>query len=94
MDVTKAVLPLYEKIFDVEYPLPKLDTLIVRLPLLHRTAAYSICSLKCDKQGAMENWGLIIGTSNVYLVDAHADIPSKKLAASYQSHEIAHMWYG
>lgn len=29
MDVTKKVLPLYEKLFDVEYPLPKLDTLIV-----------------------------------------------------------------
>jgi len=30
LDVKAAVLPLYEKIFDVEYPLPKLDTLVVR----------------------------------------------------------------
>ncbi|KAF8892603.1 leucyl aminopeptidase [Infundibulicybe gibba] len=29
LDVTESVLPLYEKIFDVEYPLPKLDTLVV-----------------------------------------------------------------
>ena len=29
LDVKAAVLPLYEKIFDVEYPLPKLDTLVV-----------------------------------------------------------------
>ena len=27
LDVKTRVLPLYEKVFDVEYPLPKLDTL-------------------------------------------------------------------
>ena len=31
LDVKRKVLPLYEKMFDVEYPLPKLDTLIVRV---------------------------------------------------------------
>lgn len=31
LDVKKAVLPLYEKVFDVGYPLPKLDTLVVSL---------------------------------------------------------------
>lgn len=29
LDVTAACLPLYEQVFDVEYPLPKLDTLLV-----------------------------------------------------------------
>lgn len=29
LDVKAAVLPLYEQVFDVEYPLPKLDTLVV-----------------------------------------------------------------
>ena len=29
LDVKASVLPLYEKVFDVEYPLPKLDTLVV-----------------------------------------------------------------
>ncbi len=29
LDVKKKVLPLYEEIFDVEFPLPKLDTLVV-----------------------------------------------------------------
>ncbi|KAJ6510778.1 peptidase M1, membrane alanine aminopeptidase [Mycena sanguinolenta] len=29
LEVTAKVLPLYEKIFDIEYPLPKLDTLAV-----------------------------------------------------------------
>jgi aminopeptidase 2 len=32
LDVKAKVLPLYEKIFDIEYPLPKLDTLIVGYP--------------------------------------------------------------
>ena len=31
LDVKAAVLPLYEKVFNVEYPLPKLDTLVVRI---------------------------------------------------------------
>ena len=29
LDVKQKVLPLYEKMFDIEYPLPKLDTFIV-----------------------------------------------------------------
>jgi aminopeptidase 2 len=40
LDVKAAVLPLYEKIFDVEYPLPKLDTLVVRNPVLHQNFLY------------------------------------------------------
>lgn len=30
LNVSKTVMPLYEKVFDVEFPLPKLDTLVVR----------------------------------------------------------------
>ena len=40
LDVTKRAVPLYEKVFDVEYPLSKLDTLVA-----HDFDA-----------GAMENW--------------------------------------
>lgn len=29
LEIKKKVLPLYEQMFDIEYPLPKLDTLIV-----------------------------------------------------------------
>ena len=28
LEVKEKTLPLYEKMFDVEYPLPKLDTLV------------------------------------------------------------------
>ena len=31
MSVKEKVVPLYETIFDIEYPLPKLDTLVVRI---------------------------------------------------------------
>jgi hypothetical protein len=33
LDVKAKVLPVYEKIFDVEFPLPKLDTLVVSAKL-------------------------------------------------------------
>lgn len=29
LEVKCKVLPLYEEVFDIEYPLPKLDTLVV-----------------------------------------------------------------
>lgn len=40
LDVKAKVLPIYEKVFDIEYPLPKLDTLV---------------ATDFDA-GAMENW--------------------------------------
>ncbi|KAF8061516.1 leucyl aminopeptidase [Lyophyllum atratum] len=79
LDVKAAVLPLYEKVFDVEYPLPKLDTLV---------------ATDFDA-GAMENWGLITGRTNAFLLDPKkADIQAKKWVATTQSHEVAHMWFG
>ncbi|TEB36135.1 leucyl aminopeptidase [Coprinellus micaceus] len=79
LDVKAAALPLYEKIFNVEYPLPKLDTLVA-----HDFDA-----------GAMENWGLITGRTSVFLLDPErADQATKKRVATVQSHEVAHMWYG
>ncbi|KDR73433.1 hypothetical protein GALMADRAFT_72186 [Galerina marginata CBS 339.88] len=79
LDVKAAVLPLYEKIFDVEYPLPKLDTLVA----------------SDFDSGAMENWGLIIGRTSAFLLDPQrANINAKKQIASGQSHEVAHMWFG
>ncbi|KAF9533368.1 leucyl aminopeptidase [Crepidotus variabilis] len=79
LDVKVAVLPLYEKIFDVEYPLPKLDTLVA----------------SDFDAGAMENWGLITGRTSVFLLDPErGDLKAKKRVATVQSHEVAHMWFG
>ncbi|KAL1756342.1 hypothetical protein FB107DRAFT_211566 [Schizophyllum commune] len=78
LNVKAKFLPLYEQLFDVGYPLPKLDTLVVS-----------------DFDGAMENWGLIIGSTSLLLLDPeHADVKTKTWVATVQSHEIAHMWFG
>ncbi|KIM80851.1 hypothetical protein PILCRDRAFT_9278 [Piloderma croceum F 1598] len=79
LDVKAKVLPLYEKIFDIEYPLPKLDTLIA-----HDFDA-----------GAMENWGLITGRTSAFLLDPkRVDMQAKQRVVVFQSHEVAHMWFG
>ncbi|KAK7693088.1 hypothetical protein QCA50_002653 [Cerrena zonata] len=79
LDVTKKVLPLYEQLFGIEYPLPKLDTLIA----------------SDFAAGAMENWGLITGRAVFYLLNPNSnDVGVKRRIARGQSHEIAHMWFG
>ncbi|KAF8261355.1 leucyl aminopeptidase [Lactarius quietus] len=79
LDIKQKALPLYEKAFDIEYPLPKLDTLVAN----------------DFDAGAMENWGLITGRTTAYLVDPeNADFAAKKRIAGTQSHEVAHMWFG
>lgn len=79
LDIKAKVLPVYEEIFDIEYPLPKLDTLVA-----HDFDA-----------GAMENWGLITGRTSAFLLDPKkADMAAKKRVTAFQSHEVAHMWFG
>ncbi|KAK2460553.1 hypothetical protein APHAL10511_007023 [Amanita phalloides] len=79
LDVKANVLPLYEKVFDVAYPLPKLDTLVA----------------SDFDAGAMENWGLITGRTTAFLLDPEkADLTAKKNVMRTQSHEVAHMWFG
>ncbi|KAJ8587988.1 hypothetical protein M405DRAFT_277524 [Rhizopogon salebrosus TDB-379] len=79
LDIKAKVLPVYEEIFDIEYPLPKLDTLVA-----HDFDA-----------GAMENWGLITGRTSAFLLDPErADMAAKKRVTVFQSHEVAHMWFG
>jgi aminopeptidase 2 len=79
LDIKQFALPLYEKAFDIEYPLPKLDTLVAN----------------DFDAGAMENWGLITGRTTAYLVDPeNADFAAKKRIAGTQCHEVAHMWFG
>ncbi|KAI0668551.1 leucyl aminopeptidase [Trametes maxima] len=79
LDVKRLVLPLYEEVFEIEYPLPKLDTLVA----------------SDFDSGAMENWGLITGRTQAFLVDPNsANMKYKKNVAATQSHEVAHMWFG
>ncbi|KAJ2995303.1 hypothetical protein NUW54_g7413 [Trametes sanguinea] len=79
LNVVQKVMPLYEEVFDVEYPLPKLDIL-----------ASSDFDL-----GGMENWGLIIGRTSCFLDDPNENnLRNKQYVASMASHEVAHMWFG
>lgn len=79
VEVTKKVVPVYEQVFDIEYPLPKIDTLVA--------ADFDA--------GAMENWGLITGRTSVYLYDPEkSGIAGQKRNAGVQSHEVAHQWFG
>ncbi|KAI9464657.1 leucyl aminopeptidase [Boletus coccyginus] len=79
LEVKTKVLPIYEQIFDIEYPLPKLDTLVA-----HDFDA-----------GAMENWGLITGRTSAFLMDSdRPDMAMKQRIAVFQTHEVAHMWFG
>ncbi|PCH38764.1 leucyl aminopeptidase [Wolfiporia cocos MD-104 SS10] len=79
LDVTRKVVPLYEQVFDIEYPLPKLDTLVAS-------------DMDAD---AMENWGLITGRTIATLIDPKdSDMAAQKIVATTQCHEVAHMWFG
>ncbi|KAI6006003.1 hypothetical protein EDD15DRAFT_2215318 [Pisolithus albus] len=67
LEVKAKVIPYYEEIFDIEYPLPKLDTLV----------------------------GLITGRTSAFLLDPdRVDVAMRKRVTVFQSHEVAHMWFG
>ncbi|UZJ55946.1 hypothetical protein CBS101457_005266 [Exobasidium rhododendri] len=79
LEVTAKVLPVYEKVFNEPYMMPKCDTLIA----------------SDFDAGAMENAGLITGRTSVYLYDpAKSGLAGQKRTAGVQSHEIAHQWFG
>ena len=43
----------------------------------------------------MENWGLIVGATRVFLVDPdRPDIQAKKIILRVMAHEVGHMWFG
>ncbi|KAJ7273515.1 ERAP1-like C-terminal domain-containing protein [Mycena haematopus] len=85
LDVAARVLPIYESVFDVPYPLPKLDTLVA--------SDFDAGTYSSLERPSLQNWGLITGRTTALLLDpARADISAKKNVAVTQSHEVAHMW--
>ncbi|GAA5972534.1 hypothetical protein JCM3765_000808, partial [Sporobolomyces pararoseus] len=79
LETNAKVLPILERFFDIPYPLPKLDTLAV----------------PGFGNGAMENWGLVIGGASIYLMDeGSANIATEKQLVGVASHELAHQWFG
>ncbi|HEX8152506.1 MAG TPA: M1 family metallopeptidase, partial [Thermoanaerobaculia bacterium] len=79
VEQTAPVLAALEKYFGTKYPYDKLDLIAV--------PEYWF--------GAMENPGLITYTETAILIDPKTGTPTQKRTnARYNSHEIAHMWFG
>ncbi|KAM5543145.1 hypothetical protein V8D89_003019 [Ganoderma adspersum] len=79
LDTMVKIMPIYEQMFDIEFPLPKLD--------LFAADDFDL--------GGMENWGLIICRTQYLLHDPTTkNIQSQQSIASMVGHEVAHMWFG
>ncbi|CEP61992.1 M1 family metallopeptidase LALA0_S04e05270g [Lachancea lanzarotensis] len=81
LEVATKVIDYYSGLFDIPYPLPKLDLLCVE--------AYS--------HNAMENFSLITFRPTALLLETSVDASnplSLQKIAYVVSHEIAHQWFG
>lgn len=79
LSLAPKIVDYFSKIFEIKYPLPKLDLLAVH--------AFS--------HNAMENWGLITYRSTALLYNPNTSDPEYKQKVAYVvAHEIAHQWFG
>ncbi|XP_055851073.1 aminopeptidase N-like isoform X2 [Episyrphus balteatus] len=78
-EVGPRVLEYYEDIFDIKFPLPKVDEI----------------AIPDFSSGAMENWGLVTYRETALLYERNvSSASSKHRIASVISHELAHQWFG
>jgi aminopeptidase N len=79
LEAAQNAVDYLSNIFDIDYPLPKLD--LVAVPQFGANA--------------MENWGLVMFRSTALLYDPKNSSALYKQKVSYVvSHEIAHSWFG
>ncbi|KAI9142649.1 aminopeptidase [Paraphysoderma sedebokerense] len=79
LGVAAKVLEYFSEIFQIPYPLPKLDMIAV----------------PDFSAGAMENWGLVTYRTVYMLYDEKtSSARSKQNIAYVVSHELAHQWFG
>lgn len=79
LEFAVKVLSYYNEIFQIAYPLPKLDLLAVH-------------DFSCN---AMENFGLCTFRSTALLFDPHSSDSSYQQRVAYVvAHELAHQWFG
>lgn len=79
LDLAAKGLQLFEDLFEIPYPLPKLD----------------LGAVPDFSAGAMENWGLILFRKNSLLLDPEdSSLEKKQEVAENILHELAHMWFG
>ena len=75
LDITAKVLPAFESLFGIPFPLPKLD--LIGIPDF--------------AAGAMENWGLITYRETALLLDPqHASLRDIRSVANVIAHEMTH----
>lgn len=78
-EIAPKIIDYFSKIFEIKYPLKKLDLLAVH--------SFS--------HNAMENWGLITYRSTALLYSpTKSSAAYKKKVAYVVAHEIAHQWFG
>jgi len=77
-DVAAKAIDLYDDLFDVPFPLPKLDQ--VALPDF--------------EAGAMENWGLVTYREACLLADEKSPQSQKEYVTTVITHELSHQWFG
>jgi aminopeptidase 2 len=79
LDLAAKTLDFYEKTFDSDFPLPKMD--MVAIPDF--------------SAGAMENWGLVTYRVVDLLIDEkNSGASTKQRVAETVQHELAHQWFG
>ncbi|KAA6410075.1 MAG: aminopeptidase 2 [Lasallia pustulata] len=79
LQVAHQVVDYFSEIFQIDYPLPKVDLL----------AAHEF------SHGAMEAWGLITYRTTAILFDEEqSDAKYKNRVAYVVAHELAHQWFG
>ncbi|KAG0056888.1 hypothetical protein BGZ89_001986 [Linnemannia elongata] len=78
LDLAVKSVEYFSQLFDIPYPLPKLD--LVAVPDF--------------SPGAMENWGLITFRTHAVLLDEHSTNDRQREIAVTVIHEISHQWFG
>ncbi|KAK2608577.1 Aminopeptidase 2 mitochondrial [Conoideocrella luteorostrata] len=79
LNLAVRTLEFYEKVFGIEFPLPKMDQ--VAIPDF--------------AQGAMENWGLVTyRVVDLLLDEKTSGAATKERVAEVVQHELAHQWFG
>ncbi|PAA72244.1 hypothetical protein BOX15_Mlig032987g1 [Macrostomum lignano] len=77
--IAKNITAFYERYFDIEYPLPKIDQ----------------ATIPDFSAGAMENWGLIMYREAYLVCNPSIDKSTYlQLTVAIISHELGHMWFG
>lgn len=76
--IALEALDFYDDLFDMPYPLPKLDQ--VAIPDF--------------ESGAMENWGLVTYREACLLADQNTPKADREYIATVIAHELSHQWFG